>query len=412
MNLNSRQKLILEKLLHKYESSKTYKGENAVRQSFSISPSDVYPNYDNDFEDPNSIEDFEKELNVLKTENLIEIEIKDRRVIKIKAETSDDIWFKIRSFLGVKEKKVLQQEELDFYKNSLSKNIIIANFCKAQISRIELNKKAVYPLEESANIIKLLEYILSNHPEILERELSIEILHDSKLWEKSYRTKVCKILHESGKFNETVDGLENTKEIYDTILENLNVYKNPSYIYFKGKATIKFADGRILDVMQNKALALPSTEVSDIDEIDILNKSVMTIENLTSFNRVRGTDIFFLYLSGYHNSVKQILLKKIFNQNQSKNILYYHFGDIDPDGFYILDNLRKKTGIDFKPFCMDVENLKKYRNYAKPFESNDVKKAESLIAVGKYVDVATFMLNNKIKLEQEIISWMSSDVDV
>lgn len=412
MNLNSRQKLILEKLLHKYESSKTYKGENAVRQSFSISPSDVYPNYDNDFEDPNSIEDFEKELNVLKTENLIEIEIKDRRVIKIKAETSDDIWFKIRSFLGVKEKKVLQQEELDFYKNSLSKNIIIANFCKAQIGRIELNKKAVYPLEESANIIKLLEYILSNHPEILERELSIEILHDSKLWEKSYRTKVCKILHESGKFNETVDGLENTKEIYDTILENLNVYKNPSYIYFKGKATIKFADGRILDVMQNKALALPSTEVSDIDEIDVLNKSVMTIENLTSFNRVRGTDIFFLYLSGYHNSVKQILLKKIFNQNQSKNILYYHFGDIDPDGFYILDNLRKKTGIDFKPFCMDVENLKKYRNYAKPFESNDVKKAESLIAAGKYVDVATFMLNNKIKLEQEIISWMSSDVDV
>ena len=89
MNLNSRQKLILEKLLHKYESSKTYKGENAVRQSFSISPSDVYPNYDNDFEDPNSIEDFEKELNVLKTENLIEIEIKDRRVIKIKAESKE-----------------------------------------------------------------------------------------------------------------------------------------------------------------------------------------------------------------------------------------------------------------------------------------------------------------------------------
>lgn len=412
MNLNSRQKQILDKLLRKYESSKTYKGENAVRQSFSISPSDVYPNYDNDFEDPNSIEDFEKELNVLKTENLIEIEIKDRRVIKIKAETSDDIWFKIRSFLGVKEKKVLQQEELDFYKNFLSKNIIIANFCKAQISRIENNKKAVYPLEESANIIKLLDYILSNHPEILERELSIEILHDSKLWEKTYRTKVCKILYESGRFNETVDGLEDAKEIYDTILEILNVYKNPSYIYFKGSAKIKFADGRILDVMQNKALALPSTEVSDIDEIDILNKTVMTIENLTSFNRVRGTDVFFLYLSGYHNSIKQVLLKKIFDQNQSKNILYYHFGDIDPDGFYILDNLRKKTGIDFKPYCMDIENLKKYQDYAKSFESNDTKKAESLIAAGKYFDIATYMLNNKVKLEQEIISWMNPDVSI
>ena len=270
----------------------------------------------------------------------------------------------------------------------------------------------MYPLEEMANIIKILDYILSDHPEILERELSIEILHNSKTWEKYYRMKVCKILHESGKFHEITDDLDEPKEIYDAILENLNVYKNPSYIYFKGNAKIKFADGRILDVAQNKALAISSTEVEDIDEIEIFNKSVMTIENLTSFNRVRGTDVFFLYLSGYHNSAKQILLKKIFDQNQSKNILYYHFGDIDPDGFYILDNLRKKTGINFKPYCMDVENLKKYQDYAKSFESNDTKKAESLIAAGKYFDIATYMLNNKVKLEQEIISWMNPEVNV
>ena len=289
---------------------------------------------------------------------------------------------------------------------------VIVDFCKTQISRIEADKKAAYPLEESANIINLLDYILSDHPEILERELSIEVLHDSKKWEKIYRTKVCKILQESGSFHEIIDGLEETKEIYDTILENLNVYKNPSYIYFKGNAKIKFADGRIINVAQNKALALPSTEVSAIDEIDILNKSVMTVENLTSFNRVRGTNVFFLYLSGYHNSVKQILLKKIFDQNQHKNVSYYHFGDIDPDGFYILENLRKKTGIDFKPYCMDVENLEKYRNYAKPFESNDFKKAESLIALEKYVDIATYMLNNKVKLEQEIISWMNPEISI
>ena len=412
MNLNCRQKQILEKLLHKYESSKTYKGENAVRQSFSILPTDVYQKYDNDFEDPNSIEDFEKELEILESEKLIVTEIRNRRVAKITANTTDDIWPKIRSILGVKERKLQQQEELDFYKRFLSKDPIIADFCKAQISRIETDKKASYSLGESANIIKILDYILSDHSEILERELSIEILHDSKIWEKSYRMKVCKILHESGQFCEITDGLEDAKEIYDTILENLNVYKNPSYIYFKGSAKIKFVDGRILNVTQNKALALPSTEVSDIDEIDILNKTVMTIENLTSFNRVRGTDVFFLYLSGYHNSVKQVLLKKIFDQNQSKNILYYHFGDIDPDGFYILDNLRKKTGINFKPYCMDVENLKKYQDYAKSFESNDTKKAESLIAAGKYFDIATYMLNNKIKLEQEIISWMNPEISI
>ena len=412
MNLNSRQKKILEKLLYKYESSKTYKGENSVRQTFSIAPTDVYPEYNKDFEDVDLIEDFEKELKNLESEKLISIESRNRHIVKIIANTTDDYWTRVRDILGVKERKVQQQEELDFYRGFLSKNSVIADFCKTQIDRIEADRKAVYPLVESANIINLLDYILSDHPEILERELSIEVLHDSKLWEKSYRTKVCKILYESGRFNEIVDGLEDAKEVYDTILEDLNVYKNPSYIYFKGNAKIIFADGQMLDVVQNKALALPSTEVCDIEKIEIFNKSVMTIENLTSFNRVRGTEVFFLYLSGYHNSVKQVLLKKIFDQNQQRNVSYYHFGDIDPDGFYILDNLRKKTGIDFKPYCMDVENLEKYRNYAKPFETNDIKKAESLIALGKNVDITTFMLNNKIKLEQEIISWMNPDVAV
>ena len=266
MNLNSRQKLILEKLLHKYESSKTYKGENSVRQTFSILPTDVYPKYNDDFEDVNLIEDFEKELKNLESENLISTESRDRHIVKIIANTTDDYWPKVRNILGVKERKLQQQEELNFFRSFLSKNSVIVDFCKTQISRIEADKKATYPLEESANIINLLDYILSDHPEILERELSIEVLHDSKKWEKIYRTKVCKILQESGSFHEIIDGLEETKEIYDTILENLNVYKNPSYIYFKGNAKIKFADGRIINVAQNKALALPSTEVCDIDE--------------------------------------------------------------------------------------------------------------------------------------------------
>ena len=305
MNLNSRQKQILEKLLHKYESSKTYKGENSVRQTFSIVPTDVYSEYNEDFEDVDLIDDFEKELKNLESEKLISIESRNRHIVKIIANTTDDYWTRVRDILGVKEKKVQQREELNFYRGFLSRNSIIVDFCKTQINRIEADRKAAYPLEESANIINLLDYILSDHSEILERELSIEILHDSKKWEKSYRTKVCKILQESGTFYEVTDGLEDAKEVYDTILENLNVYKNPSYIYFKGNAKIKFADGRMLDVAQNKALALPSTEVCDIEKIEIFNKSVMTVENLTSFNRVRGAEVFFLYLSGYHNSVKQ-----------------------------------------------------------------------------------------------------------
>ena len=67
------QKQILQKLLTKYESSKTYKGENSVIQSFSIKPTDIFKEYDKDSTDINVIEDFEKQCELLESEELIQI---------------------------------------------------------------------------------------------------------------------------------------------------------------------------------------------------------------------------------------------------------------------------------------------------------------------------------------------------
>ena len=83
----------------------------------------------------------------------------------------------------------------------------------------------------------------------------------------------------------------------------------------------------------------------------------MTVENLTSFNRIKEDDIFYIFLSGYHNSAKQNFIKKIHSQNQEKK--YLHFGDIDPDGFYILQDLRTKTNINFVPYKMGIAQLEK-----------------------------------------------------
>ena len=139
---------------------------------------------------------------------------------------------------------------------------------------------------------------------------------------------------------------------------------------------------------------------------EISDSKIMTVENLTSFNRMNTADTFLIFLSGYHNSAKQNLLKKIYSQNTDKE--YYHFGDIDPDGFFILKNLCAKTNINFKPYKMGVIELEKYMTFAKPLEENDITKAKSLIEEGLYVDVLNYMLENNIKLEQEIISWKNS----
>ena len=96
-------------------------------------------------------------------------------------------------------------------------------------------------------------------------------------------------------------------------------------------------------------------------------------------------------------------MKKLYNQNSKKK--YYHFGDIDPDGFYILENLRNKTDIDFKPYKMGIAELEKYSAFSKILEDNDISKAKALIDNGCHKEIMEYMLQHNQKLEQEIISW-------
>ena len=104
-----------------------------------------------------------------------------------------------------------------------------------------------------------------------------------------------------------------------------------------------------------------------------------------------------------------MLLKKIAADNPA--LQWLHFGDIDPDGFYILEDLKSATGIGFSVWKMTTEELEKYRESCKKLEKQDIVKARSLIAKGKYADALTYMLEQNCKLEQEIISLKESEDD-
>ena len=400
------QKQILQKLLTKYESSKSYKGENAVTQSFSIKPSDMLKVYEKDSADINEIEDFEKQCKLLETENLVQVDWKYGRIAKITAVANGENWSKIRAILDVKDKNTRIGEEISFYSGYCDDSTspqIVKDFCKTQIERLEAGKKAEFAQEEAKNIIALLSFILKNKNEILERELSISVLANSKAWETKYKSRVVRILQKSGHFDSLIENCTNEKEMSAVILEECNIFANPSYVYFKGNGLIAFENGTAFNVSPEIPLVLSSASIGKISSFLIADEKIMTVENLTSFNRMNATDTFLIFLSGYHNSAKQSFLKKIYRQNAGK--AYYHFGDIDPDGFFILENLRAKTHIDFKPYKMGIRELEKYAAFTKPLEENDIAKANSLISRGKYAEVLDYMLSHNCKLEQEIISW-------
>lgn len=130
-------------------------------------------------------------------------------------------------------------------------------------------------------------------------------------------------------------------------------------------------------------------------------KKVITIENLTSFFRYYEKECLIIYLGGYHNSVRRNLLKMVYEGIPEAE--YLHFGDIDAGGFSILLDLRKKTGIPFAAYHMDLDTLKKYRQYGKKLSESDRNRLEKLSNQGEFRETIKYMLEENAKLEQECI---------
>ncbi len=401
IKLNKRQKAVLEALLDKFERSKSYRGENAVNQSFQIKPTDFFKDYDSDFANLDEQEDFERELRELEKAGLTALSCKDSVIKSINLVLSAQD--RIYSLLTRTELKELEKDQIDMYVSYLGKNDVLDSFCKAQIKRLEERKKAEYEMPVAKAIIRILEYICGNKEEILERELSIELFSNSKTFEKEYRSKVLRVLRKYGNFSDLIENVPDEREQGHAILAEYNILPNPTYVSFKGECVLRLRDGKKIELGASMSIAIDSDTLNQIDDVEVVSSRIVTVENLTSFNRVKDENACYIYLAGYHNTVKQSFIKKIAESNNDKD--WYHFGDIDPDGFYILEHLKGQTGIAFKPLCMSIDELKKYREYCKMLEDNDVKKAQSLIDKGLYVDTMRYMLDNNVKLEQEVISW-------
>jgi len=48
------------------------------------------------------------------------------------------------------------------------------------------------------------------------------------------------------------------------------------------------------------------------------------VENLTTFHRMQSEEVFYIYLSGYHNTLKQYVIRRMAAENPM--LKWYHFG--------------------------------------------------------------------------------------
>ena len=385
--MNDYKIMILKKLITKYEHS------NNVNRKISLK-FDIKNMYDYVSEDSykyvNLIESATLSLEKLNYIEVIRDKVGINKVI-LNKDMLDDIY----KYLNIESKDMKKEKYLKLINYYQDKGELTSKFCNLIREKINNNKpyKSYFKdAIELKDILITLSSLEKQEVEISRRAFSAKYLNDSKKLEK-IESHIVKIILE----------LDDTLTDYnDDILSYFNVYKNPSFIYLRGSSIFKLKDN-IIDLSKfNKELILTSRQLEDIEIVSLKESKVITIENLTSFyDYPLKSDILLIYLGGFHNKVKRDFLTKLKN---IKGLEFYHAGDIDVGGFYILNHLRNKTNINFKPIKMDIKTLEEYHEFTISLTSMDIKRLKMISKeLIEFKDIFDYMLENNVKLEQENI---------
>jgi hypothetical protein len=272
---------------------------------------------------------------------------------------------------------------------------VLLAYGKEQLSRLSEGKKLDFGLdgkpEKLELVLRALAAMETLTTETYIRNFSIAVFKNSKVFQDIEET-VIRILKEFG---------EAVCEQEDSLLEYYHLYQNPGYVSLKGQGEIEFNRGETIRLCEIPGgIALPTAALSEIRSVRLTAQKLLTVENLTTYHDTESQDAMVIYLGGFHNTIRKKLICLIAEQNPKAE--FWHYGDLDPYGFLILSDLRDKTGVDFRPWKMGLEELMRYEQngYSKPLTKEDVKLLESE-RLSPYREILDYMKAHNCKAEQE-----------
>ena len=383
------EKVILNDLLDRYERSKTFTGDNKVNQQFTVKLAKLFPKYD-DAAEYDLFQAVSAAISALEKQKFITVKRHkngEPDSVALNIEALEQIY----TALGRKARSDTHDALRSILMQYQTKNDILSAYCNEQHQRLSKNKKVEFydgDLQQYENILKAVSQIMDIQEETYMRDFSIRVFGDSKAFEK-IRSKVIRLLFRYGNF---------PKE--ESVLEDLNIVRNPGHVYLKGCGRVTVSGQKIDLSVLNGDIAFSSDLLKQIEQIQVTGNRVITIENLTSFHDFSEPDTLAVYLGGYHNTHRRNLIRTIYAQNP--NAAYFHYGDIDAGGFYILLHLREKTGVAFQPYHMDIATLEQYMQFTKQLTEHDKNRLQNL-QNGEFGETVTYMLEHNCKLEQEAL---------
>ena len=152
-------------------------------------------------------------------------------------------------------------------------------------------------------------------------------------------------------------------------------------------------------------IGLTSDGLSAIRSVLLEPRTVITVENLTTYHDIPSDDRAVLYLGGFPNSARASFLRMVYASKP--DAVYLHYGDLDPYGLLILENLKQKIGIPFAASGMDLATLQAcfQAGHYRPLTAEDRKVMQSPMLCA-YREIFAFMQAHNCKAEQESLSAM------
>lgn len=392
---------VLNHLLDTYENSLLSTGENkrTIQIEFRFTKTSIPSYFDESSDEYESIHVLMK---LLESKKLIRIIWKDNKqdylIQKVRLMT--DHIEEAYKYVGRKPKRGLEEENITLLQKYIDvKAPITVDFVRYLLERLQNHQSvkeyiSLDNMKETEKFLRACVLVEQNRKPCYIREFSIMYFQDSKYFEH-IESRIAKVFRQFSDEYLEMDTLE--------LLAEYGIYGTPNYVYFKGDARISIGEEVVDLSLLKQGIGISGEDLSGIQFSDLSRiKKVITIENLTSFFRCWEEDSLFIYLGGYHNRIRRDLLKMVYEAIPGAQ--YYHFGDIDAGGFSILLDLRKKTGIPFMSYHMDLDTLKRYVQYGRVLTGTDRKRLEKICKKEEeFCEVIGFMLEENIKLEQECI---------
>lgn len=216
---------------------------------------------------------------------------------------------------------------------------------------------------------------LKNH--VWERMFSEEVFHDSKKFQRKYRTRVVsvlrKVLGESG----------NERKDYE-ILAEFGVMSYSQSLCWKGRMVYEIGGEYRVDTENQRygTVINAQTLVNSIPVVLPGVRKIVTIENKANYeDRRYDSEILYLFVHGFLSPKERNFLRHICSL-VSEDTEFLHWGDMDLGGMRIFHFLKKELFPNIKPYKMDEASYLEALGAGKgiPFDEQKRKRYEAFDA--------------------------------